>query len=191
MRKKTLLNENWTFVKVAKDAVAAQKAGGEAVHIPHTWNALDGQDGGNDYYRGTCWYVRNLEKPELKEGEEVWIEFAGAAMTAEVYLNGKLLAVHEGGYSIFRVNITDELKEENILAVAVDNSQSDHVYPQKADFTFYGGIYRDVTLITVPRVHFALDHYGAPGIKVTPVLSADLKSAEVTVEAWVSQGKRK
>lgn len=190
MRKKTLLNENWTFVKVAKDAVAAQKAGGEAVHIPHTWNALDGQDGGNDYYRGTCWYVRNLEKPELKEGEEVWIEFAGAAMTAEVYLNGKLLAVHEGGYSIFRVNITDELKEENILAVAVDNSQSDHVYPQKADFTFYGGIYRDVTLITVPRVHFALDHYGAPGIKVTPVLSADLKSAEVTVEAWVSQGEK-
>lgn len=191
MRKKTLLNEKWTFVKAAKDAVAAQKAGGEAVHIPHTWNALDGQDGGNDYYRGTCWYVRNLEKPELKDGEEAWLEFAGAAMTAEVYLNGKHLAAHEGGYSIFRVNITDELKEENILAVAVDNSQSDHVYPQKADFTFYGGIYRDVTLIIVPGAHFALDHYGAPGIKVTPVLSADLKSAEVTVEAWVSQGAKK
>lgn len=142
MRKKILINENWKFIKDAANAEEAQHAAGENVQIPHTWNAVDGQDGGNDYYRGTCWYVKNLEKPELNEGEEAWLEFAGVAMTADVYLNGKQLAVHEGGYSIFRVNITDDLEEDNVLAVAVDNSENDHVYPQKADFTFYGGMYR-------------------------------------------------
>lgn len=186
MRKKILINENWKFIKDAANAEEAQHAAGENVQIPHTWNAVDGQDGGNDYYRGTCWYVKNLEKPELNEGEEAWLEFAGVAMTADVYLNGKQLAVHEGGYSIFRVNITDDLEEDNVLAVAVDNSENDHVYPQKADFTFYGGMYRDVALLIVPKVHFALDHFGAPGIKVTPILSEDLNSAEVTAEAWVS-----
>ena len=185
MRKKILINDNWKFVKSAESGEAAAKSSGESIRIPHTWNAVDGQDGGNDYYRGQCWYVRELPKPELNEQEEVWLEFAGVAMTAEVYLNGKKLAVHEGGYSTFRVNITGELQDKNILTVSVDNSQNDHVYPQKADFTFYGGIYRDVALITVPTVHFALDYWGAPGIKVTPVLSSDRKSAEVTVEAWI------
>ena len=123
-------------------------AHGRAVILPHTWNAEDGTDGGNDYHRGRCWYVKKFPRPALEDGDEVWLEFEGAAMTAVVSLNGTGLARHEGGYSTFRVELTAYLEEENLLAVSVDNSVNDRVYPQKADFTFYGGLYRDCLLYT-------------------------------------------
>lgn len=173
MRKTMLFNDNWTFIKENKE---------ETVTLPHTWNAEDGQDGGNDYYRGTCFYQKSFHRPET-EGE-VWLEFRGAAMSAEVFLNGQKLARHEGGYSTFRVNLTEVLQDENVLSVSVDNGVNCRVYPQKADFTFYGGIYRDVYLIIVPREHFCLDYFGSAGMKVTPVVSEDLSGAEVTVETW-------
>lgn len=182
MRKTTLLDTGWKFVKSAENASAAWAAQGEAVTLPHTWNAKDGQDGGNDYYRGTCWYVKKLEGVALSDEEEAWLEFTGAAMTAEVYVNGEKLARHEGGYSTFRVNITEHLKAENELVVSVDNSDNDRVYPQKADFTFYGGLYREVNLMIVPKAHFALGYVGGPGIKVTPEIEGD--DAKVSVEAW-------
>ena len=100
-------------------------------------------------------------------------------------LNGETLAEHKGGYSTFRVNLTGHLKPENLLVIAVDNSDNDTVYPQKADFTFYGGLYRDVNLIVVPAAHFALGYCGTPGIRVTPVVDLDAQTADVTVEAWV------
>lgn len=174
MTRTTLLwNDNWIF---EKEGVR------EPVTLPHTWNAIDGQDGGNDYYRGTCVYRKTFTRPET-DGE-VWAEFTGAAMTAEVTLNGAKLDRHEGGYSTFRVNLTDALADENELIVTVDNSKNRTVYPQKADFTFYGGLYRDVRLILVPAEHFALDYYGSQGIKVTPTLSEDLHHATVLVETW-------
>ncbi|MCM1049402.1 MAG: glycoside hydrolase family 2 protein [Clostridiales bacterium] len=190
MRRVTELKNDWIFVKNAEDTNAAAVAEGVSVSLPHTWNAVDGQDGGNDYYRGTCWYRRVLEKPELKAGEKAYLEFDGAAMTAEVYLNGEKLTHHEGGYSRFRIDITEKLeKPENELIVSVDNSDNDHVYPQKADFTFYGGLYRMVRLIIVPESHFSVDYYGGSGIKVTPVITLPEKegesaSAVVTVEIW-------
>ncbi len=182
MRNIISLNQNWKFVKTAKNAVHAAQQAGEAVTLPHTWNALDGQDGGNDYHRGTCWYVRGLERPTGNSA--VYLEILGAAMTAAVYLNGEKLAEHRGGYSAFRVNLTERLKEENTLVISADNSDNDTVYPQKADFTFYGGLYRDVNLIVVPEEHFELDHCGTPGIKVTPAVDLNSKSASVTVETW-------
>lgn len=195
MRKIIAWNENWRFVTAAPDALAAANAATQAesraVTLPHTWNNVDGQDGGNDYHRGTCWYVRTLtqaELPALPEGGRVYLEFGGAAMTAEVYCNGEKLARHEGGYAAFRVDLTDHLQAENTLAVSVDNTDNDTVYPQKADFTFYGGLYRAVKLIVVPQVHFALDCCGAPGIQVTPVVDLAARSAQVTVTAWVQGG---
>ncbi|MEG1175185.1 MAG: glycoside hydrolase family 2 TIM barrel-domain containing protein [Ruthenibacterium sp.] len=192
MRKIISFNEGWRFVTTAGDACTAACAAtrGEscAVTLPHTWNAVDGQDGGNDYHRGTCWYVRTLTKaelPSLAESERVYLEFGGAAMTAQVYCNGEKLARHEGGYSAFRVDLTDHLQAENTLAVSVDNSYNDMVYPQKADFTFYGGLYRAVKLLIVPQVHFALDFRGTPGIQVTPVVDLATQSAQVTVTVWV------
>lgn len=181
MRKVLLLNCYWHFTK--ENTGIPSTTHGEAVTLPHTWNAKDGQDGGNDYYRGTCWYTRELDLSP-SPNTETWLEFRGAAMTAEVYLNGTKLVRHEGGYSTFRVNLTDGLEDTNLLAVSVDNGKNRTVYPQKADFTFYGGLYRDVYLLTVPKDHFTLNYYGTPGIKVTPTVSEDLKTAAVTVETW-------
>lgn len=180
MRKIFSLNQGWKFYKTKPTDSA-----GEPVTLPHTWNVVDGQDGGNDYHRGTCWYIQNLPCPKLEDGERAWLQCKGAAMTAEVYLNGETLARHEGGYSTFRVDLTDRLDKNNVLCISVDNSDNDTVYPQKADFTFYGGLYRDVELIIVPAVHFALGYCGTPGIKVTPVVDLDTGTAAVTVETWV------
>lgn len=175
--------EGWYFRR-KDDGAAMALAKGKAVRLPHTWNALDGQDGGNDYYRGTCWYVKKFRRTELPEDGVHWIEFQGAAMTADVYLNGKHLGHHEGGYSTFRVNMTEALKDENLLAVSVNNEKNRTVYPQKADFTFYGGLYRKVQVISVPETHFALNYYGGTGVKVTPEVKRDY--AEVKVEAWIT-----
>lgn len=182
MRTITLLDTGWKFVKAAANAAEAAQAPGEAVTLPHTWNARDGQDGGNDYYRGICWYRRKVAKPALEDGGRAYLEFKGAAQTCEVFLNGEKLARHEGGYAAFWVDVTDALQAENLLAVAVDNRDNGYVYPQKADFTFYGGLYRDVSLITVPAAHFAV---GGFGLKVTPAVDLETKTAEVTAEAWV------
>ena len=179
MSKKILLNNrNWSFTKEGQT---------EPVTLPHTWNAVDGQDGGNDYYRGTCRYELQMERPEIPEGGRAILQFDGVAMSAQVFLNGKEIASHQGGYSTFRVDITDELEEKNLLAVDVDNSDNDTVYPQKADFTFYGGIYRDVTLQIVPAEHFTRAANGAVPVKVTPVVTdLQAKRCEVTVEAFVT-----
>ncbi len=101
---------------------------------------------------------------------EVWLEFGAANSSADVYLNGTHLGHHDGGYSAFRCELTPALdsRATTCLAVTVDNAPNTTTYPQRADFTFYGGIYRDVTLITVPRSHFALDDHGGPGLVVTP-----------------------
>lgn len=183
---KLTINDNWKFVKQAGNAAEAMQAEGERISLPHTWNAEDGQDGGNDYYRGTCWYIKELTEVEKTEEEEVYLEFLGAAMISDVYLNGEKLFHHEGGYSTFRVNLTAHLTEKNVLAVAVDNGDNMICYPQKADFTFYGGLYRNVNLLVVPREHFALDYCGTPGIKVTAEVDLETKKANVTVEVWTS-----
>ena len=158
MRKITVLRDGWRFGK-SRDAAL------EPVSLPHTWNDVDGQDGGNDYYRGTCWYARELSVQETA-GDAVFLELNGAAHTCEVFLNGEKLCHHEGGYSTFRAELTGKLRDKNLLEISVSNEDNDRVYPQKADFTFYGGLYREVRLITVPGEHFELLRDGTPGIKI-------------------------
>ena len=189
MRKITVLKDGWHFVHgdISPETAPEYLNGGESVTLPHTRNSIDGQDGGNDYYRGTCWYIRELTPAETS-GECLFIEFAGAAMTAEVYLNGAKLVRHEGGFSAFRAELTGKLGEKNILAVSVNNEDNTTVYPQKADFTFYGGLYREVRLISVPAEHFELLKDGTPGIKVTPEVDLAAHTAMVTVETWHNAG---
>ena len=177
MRRTLNFNENWKFMRPGEEA--------QAVTFPHTWNAVDGQDGGNDYWRGTAVYTKEFERPGT-EGDHVWISFKGAAMTCDVTLNGVKLRHHEGGYSTFRADMTQALQDRNVLTVEVDNSRNEKVYPQMADFTFYGGLYRDVELIIVPETHFELEKDGTPGIKVTPVVNLTERSAGVQIETWQS-----
>ncbi len=187
MRKTININRKWAFSKCATEAPASIDSKWNFVNIPHSWNAIDGQDGENDYYRGTAWYAKEISKSSLPEADLYYIEFQGTNSSADVYVNGKKLAHHDGGYSTWRVDITAELKDNNIIAVAVDNSPNEVVYPQMADFTFYGGMYRDVNIICVSDSHFDLDYYGGPGIAVTPEVCG--KDAKVTVETYVTNLK--
>ena len=163
MRKIALFNDNWIFE-------------GSPVTLPHTWNAGDARLAG--YRRGSFTYEKRFTRPE---GERIFIEFRGAAMTAELKLNGHELGRHEGGYSAFRAELTPYLEEENLLQVTVDNSPSDRIYPQRADFTFYGGIYRDVYLISVPEEHFELSDNGAPAVSVKTETDSASRTARVLV----------
>lgn len=155
----------------------------QKVDLPHTWNGEDGQDGGNDYYRGKCFYAKSLSSSLFGEGEVHYLEFCGVNSTAEVFWNGEKLIEHNGGYSTFRVKLPS-VKEENLLVVTADNSPNETVYPQVADFTFYGGIYRNVNIISVEKNHFDLDYYGAPGIMVTPTVNG--ADADIDVQAFVT-----
>ncbi len=175
MRKIECLNKGWKFCGPNKEW--------SQVDVPHTWNAIDGQDGGNDYWRGTCQYTREFAMPQFDAATQVvYLEFNGVNSTADVTLNGTKVAHHDGGYSTFRAEVTGLLKENNLLEVSVDNGVNDRVYPQKADFTFYGGIYRDVNLMVVSKTHFDLDHFGGPGIKVTPTVQGT--TGKVQVESY-------
>ena len=158
MRKIFNINDNWKFLKDTAEVPAVLPETAEDVNVPHTWNALDGQDGGNDYFRGSCCYVKNVKKSELPVGELYYLEINGANNSADVYVNGKKLAHHDNGYSTWRVNVTDVLEEDNTIAVVVDNAPTELVYPQTADFTFYGGLYRDVNVLAVNKTHFDLDY---------------------------------
>ena len=184
MREILNLNTKWAFSKNVAEIPKELPQMWYWVTLPHTWNEIDGQDGGNDYYRGTCYYAKEVEKADLPAGEgniQYYLEFRGANSSADVYVNGKKIAHHDGGYSTWRVNVTDALEDKNLIVIAVDNGVNDTVYPQNADFTFYGGLYRDVNLIAVPESHFDLDYYGGPGIKVTP----EIKGADADVEIEV------
>ncbi len=184
MRNTLNLNEGWLFIKDCSDIAARD---GETVTLPHTWNAQDGQDGGNDYFRGPCLYVKTLKKSALPVSDRHYLEIRGANSSADVYANGKKLAHHDGGYSTFRVDLTEVLEDETVIAIVVDNSPNETVYPQMADFTFYGGLYRDVNLISVSESHFDLEYYGAPGIAITPEVSGS--DAKVTVDVYVKNLK--
>ena len=178
MRAITNINDNW-FFKKTEELPSSLPETWERVVLPHTWNNADGMDGGNDYYRGKCTYVRVINKEELPKEEEHFLEINGANSSCFVYLNGERINEHHGGYSTFRTLL--KLNDgDNLLSIVVDNSPSNSVYPQTADFTFYGGLYRDVNIISVPEVHFDLDYYGGPGIKATPHVEG-----KIDVEAFV------
>ena len=173
MREITKIMKGWEFT--GPDGTTT------TVDLPHTWNARDGQDGGNDYWRGTCIYRTHFAAPQFNTAShQVWIQFDGVNASAHVVLNGSPVCNHDGGYSTFRANITELLRDENELTVEVDNSKNNRVYPQKADFTFYGGIYRDVSLMVVSKNHFTLDYFGGPGIRITPTVQGADASVQVT-----------
>ncbi|MBQ2835121.1 MAG: glycoside hydrolase family 2 protein [Clostridia bacterium] len=189
MRQIVSLNRKWAFVMAPEGVPSAMPAPAYFVNVPHSWNAIDGQDGAGDYYRGTCAYVKNLSFEDLPEGEKLFIEIQGANSSADLYVGGKHIAHHDGGYSTWRADVTEAVSRtgDTLIVVMVDNSANDHVYPQMADFTFYGGLYRDVNLIGVPASHFDLEYYGGPGIAVTPIV--DGKNASVKTEVYLKDAR--
>ena len=187
MRQIMNFNTKWAFSKEASSVPESMPERWYWVNLPHCWNDIDGQDGGNDYFRGTAYYAKEIEKAELPEGKQYYLEIRGANSSADVYLDGKKLAHHDGGYSTWRVNPTEELKDKSLLVIAVDNGENDVVYPQMADFTFYGGIYRDVNILAVDDSHFDLDYFGGTGLMVTPEIARE--DAKVEVQVFLTNAK--
>jgi len=186
MRKTINQNKNWLRIENDLPVQEIACSDGIATDLPFTWNNLDGQDGGNDYKRCAYWFVKKFRTPYLAENERLYVEFKGVNSSSEVWINGNKATSHDGGYSTFRADITPYLIDENVLCVRVDNSKTERVYPQTADFTFYGGIYRDVNFIIVNENHFDLDYYGAPGIQIDATVEGD--DGVVCVKAFVTGG---
>ena len=166
MRRVELFNKGWEFVLPEQDP--------EKVDLPHTWNGIDGQDGGSDYLRTAATYTKRFQKPEIGVGETPILQFRGVNSECEVSLNGDVLCRHEGGYSTFNVDLSPAMKPgANCLEVKVSNEKNESVYPQRADFTFYGGIYRDVYLIIQPKDCLDFGPDAGPPLKLTTKIEGD------------------
>lgn len=185
---KNNINTGWLFLKDTKVAPStiAEASGYEPLDLPHTWNAIDGQDGGNDYFRGTSCYVKEITKAEFGVNPISYLEFEGVNSSCEVFVNGTSVVKHDGGYSTFRVDVTEYIEDNNVIAVLVDNTANEEIYPQQADFTFYGGIYRDVNILDINESRFDLDYHGGPGVMITPTV--DGSNANVKIESFITNG---
>lgn len=175
MRELVSFNDNWYFSKDGEHW--------EAVTLPHTWNAVDGMDGKGAYYRGLCQYKKDFSTPPFRDGGRIFVEILACSLSGTVLVNGREMGRHTGGYSSFTVDITEALfpaegcsreggeecsGRQNTLTILADNSPQSDIYPQMADFTFYGGLYRGVNLLILPETHFDVSFHGAPGLAVTP-----------------------
>ena len=190
MRNIVNLNRDWRFIQEDAGLPEEFPSHWKQIDLPHTWNAVDGHDGNGSYARGRFWYAKSFRKPvQPLEGGRVYVEIPAAGQQAEVFVNGTSVICHEGGYSTFRADITDLCREDedNLLAIACSNENKSSVYPQSADFTFYGGLYRGVNLISVPKTHFELEYYGGPGIQITPRPCED-GGAVFEMESWIADG---
>lgn len=162
MREVINFNEDWLFEKGIDDE--AQFFDPVVVNLPHTWNAVDGANG-FDFYRAKSRYSKTLVVNDLYKDRRVIIECQGANSVTDVLVNGQHVGRHEGGYSTFRFDVTDEItfNAENEIVFEVDNRHREDIYPLMADFTFYGGIYRGVSILLVEDLHFDRLDYGSNG----------------------------
>ena len=183
-------NSDWKFKFGAGDDYGAivDDTSWESVTLPHTWNAGDGTNGGYDYKRGKGMYRKSAEIPASFAGKRIFIEFSGVNVVSSLYIDGALVPfvyedgrtsdIHNGGYTKFRFDITDKVTAggTHTFAVCADNTKYQWTAPLEGDFTFYGGIYRDVKLIAVPDVHFDLLDNGSEGLYVTALKKSDTEN---------------
>lgn len=181
------LKTGWLFSKQCKAAPVQLPSGEdwENVSLPHTWNAVDGQIG-IPFDRGAYWYVTCFEVQEQPvPGGRTYVDVGAASLVGEIWVNGVFIMRHVGGFSAFRADVTDACHSGmNVLAIMCDNSYSEKVYPQRADFTFYGGLYRYVRIVSVPASRFSMDFYGSSGIFIDP--QVENGCADIKVRAMVS-----
>src|SRR5262252_4695667 len=150
-------------------AIAYDDSSWAVVTLPHTWNAMDGEDGGSNYYRGIGWYRRHYTPPASASGKQMFLQFDGANIVADVYVNGTKVGEHRGGFARFRFDVTSQMTlGDNVIAVQVSNAAVADVPPLSADFTFFGGLYRDVHVLITDSVHVDALDFGSSGLYVTP-----------------------
>ena len=186
------LNKEWGFTKAAyspESVVADPKINWQAIDLPHTWNVADVMDDEPGYYRGACWYKKKISIPVAMQSKDLFLKFDGANQQTEVYVNGQKAGTHIGGYTAFQFKINKYVKwgnkAINEIAVKVDNSYNEAIPPLTADFTFYGGIYRSVSLLALSKTHFSNSDHSSKGVYIsTPAVSA--KAASLNVKGLIS-----
>jgi beta-galactosidase len=182
------LDHGWQFLR--KELAPESNSSAldwKSVSLPHTWNAKDGQDGGDDYYRGNGSYQRNFAVPQELAGRRIYAHFDGAATTTRVFVNGAFAGEHRGNYAAFRFDITGlvDIGGDNDLLVIVNNEADDTIAPLSADFTFFGGLYRRVRLISTAAVHVDMLDYASPGVYwQQPAVSRE--SADLVLNSRIS-----
>ena len=189
------INSNWLFSKGDTSAFSGKWS---RVSIPHTWNAVDVMDDEPGYYRGDAWYKKTIYLPANWQQKEVYISFEGASQIAEVFINGKPAGKHTGSYTFFSFAISKHLKYSgsgntaNEVLVKVNNSHNDNIPPLSGDYTFFGGIYRDVYLTALNKIHFDADNHATNGIFITTPIVTD-NSAELKIKGSFvnSEGTKK
>ncbi len=190
LRQRVDLNSGWRFVRTdvsGAQAPSFDDSAWTAVTVPHTWNAKDGEDGGSDYYRGVGWYRRHYTPPTTFAGKKLWLQFAGANTVTDVWVNGTYLGQHRGGYARFRFDATAALKPgvDNVIAVKVSNAAFADVAPLSADFTFFGGIYRNVSLIVTDPLSVRMLDNAGPGLYLRQRgVSATSATVDLTTKLW-------
>lgn len=164
------LNENWIFTLNPNSYYALEPIPeGESVALPHSWNHTDGQGEREEYFRGQCWYQNKLDISSELLAKRLYLEIGAAGNMGKVYINGQLAGESRCGYAMFRVPLHPYLKAgENLISVAVDNRHSPDVFPLMADFTFYGGLYREVKLLVMEDVHYDVEDLSRDGVYLTP-----------------------
>ncbi|MDP4106166.1 MAG: glycoside hydrolase family 2 TIM barrel-domain containing protein [Bacillota bacterium] len=183
------LNDNWRFHKGPQ----GDKENWKVVHLPHTWNAKDGTDGGNNYYRGDSWYQKEINIPKNYQGKSLYLQLAAANKEAEVFINGKSTITHKGGYTAFTVEITDDVNygKMNLITIRVNNETKD-IIPLSGDFTFYGGLYRGINLLVTDPTHIDVQDDGSKGVYVSIPNSKSIKNnAQVSIKVPVKSEDQK
>ena len=180
----------WRFMRqdvAGASGVGFDDTGWSVVNLPHTWNNLDGQDGGNNYYRGIGWYRTHYAVDGSLTNRQFFLKFDGAFLVSDVYVNGNYLGEHQGGFGAFVFDATPYVNVggDNVIAVKVNNAVNTNIPPLSADFTFFGGLYRDVHLLVTDPVQISPLDYGSPGVYLkTTGVSA--RAAGLQVSAVVS-----
>ncbi|MDN3491120.1 glycoside hydrolase family 2 TIM barrel-domain containing protein [Winogradskyella bathintestinalis] len=170
-----VINSGWQF--------SENKTNWETINIPHTWNKLDAFDDASGYRRGLGYYKKQVFIASEEIEKVHYVKFNAVNQEATIFINGKEVGNHKGGYTAFNFNITKYLNYNtyNLIEVTVENTHNEDIPPLDADFTFYGGIYRDVELIALPKQHFSLDDFATDGFYINyPEVSADEARIEIT-----------
>lgn len=187
LRQTVPLNDRWLFQLVDAPMDAVNVAAWKSVDLPHTWNAEDGSEIGKPYRRGYGYYQRSFLAESAWTGKRVFLSVGAANAKARVYCNNQLIGEHRTGFTAFRFDLTDAVRwgEDNALQIEVDNRASLEYPPIVSDYTFFGGIYRDVSLIIVENPHISLSHFGSNGVYLRQT-TVDRQRAEIASHVWLS-----
>lgn len=171
-RKDLIIDDNWRFTRenpANAEQIDYNDSYWENISLPHSWNSRDGQDGGNDYYRGTGWYRKWFSVDSKYKGQRVYIKFDGSSISTEVFVNGITAGIHKGSFGAFCFDITPLIKigNKNILSVKVNNSKDSAISPLRGDFTIFGGIYRSVHLLILNPLSISPLDFASSGVYVT------------------------